>query len=680
MPRTDDHTSAPVSRRSGGNAAVRLLLAALIVVLGLVLPGIASAHAFLVRTTPRPGERLGTSPPAVVLDFSEPIVSGSARITVRTSDGVAVALGPPEERRGGAQVWAPLPPLDDAIYRVGWQVLADDGHASAGEFAFAVGAGGAVPTTTTTSGAISWPDVALSWLLLLGLALGWGGLASEVVVWSPVVGRGGFLVPRAPVAWGLLLALAGAGGSFLLLAARGGTGPAAAFDPQAWRAALGGRPGAITAVVGALVAYALWILARPRARAWALAPLGVAVLATAWRGHPGVAAEAGRWWEAVANGLHVAGATLWVGALVHLALTLQRVRDAERRSALAAAARRYAALALPTVFVVLVGGVITAIAELRTPADLVATAYGRVLLVKLGFVAAALGLALAARLRALPAPNLGRLGRLTRVEGAALLGAIALSAVLGSTATPGPSAAAAELLGPPPLTGPVIRLASQAGQLAVFLAAAEGELQLWVIAPGGEPAGEARVQVEGRSPSGAGLDLYPRTCGRGCFSMGFPWPEGTTHLRVTVSGAEWTGGRVEFAVPWPPALENPQLLERVVATMRAQPEVWMTERVSSGPGMATGPYSVRLTGPRFVEQELYVASGADDVHLIHDGSGLRSVVFWLPGSWTWYRLWIDDEYRVQRETIVNSGHLIERAFSYGPPSDDGVRSGDGGER
>ncbi|MFS8533146.1 copper resistance protein CopC, partial [Sphaerobacter thermophilus] len=108
----------------------------------------------------------------VVLDFSEPIVSGSARITVRTSDGVAVALGPPEERRGGAQVWAPLPPLDDAIYRVGWQVLADDGHASAGEFAFAVGAGGAVPTTTTTSGAISWPDVALSWLLLLGLALG----------------------------------------------------------------------------------------------------------------------------------------------------------------------------------------------------------------------------------------------------------------------------------------------------------------------------------------------------------------------------------------------------------------------------------------------------------------------------------------------------------------------------
>ncbi|WP_081752815.1 copper resistance protein CopC [Kallotenue papyrolyticum] len=74
----------------------------------------------------------------------------------------------------GAQVWAPLPPLDDAIYRVGWQVLADDGHASAGEFAFAVGAGGAVPTTTTTSGAISWPDVALSWLLLLGLALGWG--------------------------------------------------------------------------------------------------------------------------------------------------------------------------------------------------------------------------------------------------------------------------------------------------------------------------------------------------------------------------------------------------------------------------------------------------------------------------------------------------------------------------
>jgi copper transport protein len=279
---------------------------------------------------------------------------------------------------------------------------------------------------------------------------------------------------------------------------------------------------------------------------------------------------------------------------------------------------------------------------------------------------AALGLALAARLRALLAQprRIDLLRRLTGAEGAALAGVLGLTAVLVSAAPPRAVAAEADLLGPAPLDGPLVRLAAQAGHLAVYLAAANGELQLRVAAPGTRPLEDARVQVEGRSPSGRGLDLYPRSCGRGCFTMGFPWEEGITRLTTTASGRGWVGGEVEFAVPWPPAPEDPELLERVIRTMHEQPSIRMTELVSSGPGMASGPNPVRLTGPQFVAQEAYAAGGTSDVRPLPANGDLRVLTLYIPGSTMWYRLEVDPRDRLRRETIINPGHLIERTFAY----------------
>ncbi len=73
MPRTDDHTSAPVSRRSGGNAAVRLLLAALAV---MGFDGLTKAWA----------ER------ALALGEPVPVVGDVVRLTLGYNTGVAFGL------------------------------------------------------------------------------------------------------------------------------------------------------------------------------------------------------------------------------------------------------------------------------------------------------------------------------------------------------------------------------------------------------------------------------------------------------------------------------------------------------------------------------------------------------------------------------------------------------------
>ncbi len=135
---------------------------------------------------------------------------------------------------------------------------------------------------------------------------------------------------------------------------------------------------------------------------------------------------------------------------------------------------------------------------------------------------------------------------------------------------------------------------------------------------------------------------------------------------MTVSGSEWPGGVVRFAVPWPPAPEDPHLLTRVIDTMRVQLEISMTERVSSGPGMTAGPYPVRFTGPQFVAQEVYEAGGAVDVRPLPAGRDRRVLTLYLPGSAMWYRLEVDPQNRLQTETILKPGHLIERTFRYGP--------------
>ena len=642
--------------------------------LAVVLSGVAiafgeapaNAHAFLITTSPQAGQRLVAAPSDITLRFSEPFVRASPRITVRAAVRRNVAVGRVHVTNGGAGLTVPIPPLADAIYVVSWSVTGDDGHESAGELAFAVGdASGALPRSRSSAASVSPTETAATALVLLGLAVAFGGLVSERFVWRRVAPAVMARAPLAPVATALAIALCGAVLQLLVAIARvrGGV-----FEGVAWSEPLRGRPVVASSVMIAMLAYALWIVRVPRFRQLALAPLALAAVALALRGHSGVT---NTWWAGPANVAHLLLASVWVGALVHLALVLRHADLADWRQALISASRRYATLALVTVPPLLVAGLITALAELDELDDLLHTTYGQVLLIKLGLVVGALVLAAAARFWALPTEGdrkrIPRLRRLTGTEAATLLAVVVASAVLVGTPPPFHAAAQTSLLGPPPIAGPASRAADLAGHLALFAAATDDGLRVELIAPGGQPPASSRITIEGTRPDGSTLSLFPRPCGPGCFTMKTRWGAGVTRLQVTAAARRWAGGTAVLGISWPPSPDATAELAQTVAAMRAQPAVDISEHVDSGPGSSdpsTG--AVTLTGDGFMDGELYADGGATDVLVLPPANGLERLTLSIPGSQMWQQLSIDAQHRIRHQIIINPGHRIERDFEYPP--------------
>ena len=169
-----------------------------------------------------------------------------------------------------------------------------------------------------------------------------------------------------------------------------------------------------------------------------LAAAGV-LIALAWMGHAGAAADgAQRIGELAADAAHLVAAGAWVGTLPALAAALRR-RD--RREA-ATVVRRYSSMATAAVVVVVLTGIVNTRFRVVTIDGLLHSDYGQVLVAKIALVG--LMLAVAAVNRWLLTPRLAASDvraaiALRRNAGAEiLLGAlvVALVAVLGITAPP----------------------------------------------------------------------------------------------------------------------------------------------------------------------------------------------------------------------------------------------------
>jgi copper transport protein len=628
----------------------------------LVLAGVAQAHAFLIRSDPETGARLAASPPRLTLYFSERFVGGSERVVIRRAGAGDVGLPAPQAR--GRVVTQSLPPQLKGVFVVHWRVLSDDGHISLGEFAFAVGSSAPLPELKATSAKTPPSEVVASWLFFVGLSLAFGGLVSERLLWA-----GRKLAARhAPIIAGAVVAFLAAVAQLVLIAgARAGGGFAAGLRPTTLESALGTRPGTLTVVVIAALATAAALAVWERTRLLALPTLLFVIVATALRGHSGTSGHA---WAVAADAIHLAAVALWLGALAHLVIVVAARRAEGALATLAAGARRYAGLALVTTLIVVASGVGTALAEFGNLGELTSTGYGRTLLVKAGLVAVALGIALTARLRALPANptlRLPLLRLLTRLEATTLAAVLVAAALLVNLAPPRSStasaAAVAPVLGPPPLEGPAVRLADLAGQLVVGMAASERELQFTIIAPGQAGAAVAKLRAEAEPAQGKSVDLYPRPCGEGCFVIRYRLT-GETTITAAASVPGWTGGKVQFTVPWPLKPPADAALRRVARTMKGVPRLLLTESVTSGPGSGGRPVGYTLRGKAFMATELY-GGGAVDVREISRGDGLTQLAFALPGSNIWYRIWFDARDRLRREMIISPGHLIRRSFRYG---------------
>lgn len=416
---------------------MRAALAFLALCAALFAGGRAFAHTQLVASDPAAGAVVAEAPAAAELTFSEPVSPIAFRWFPPRGEPVEAA---PAAR--GARVSVPLPAGGDGAYLLSWRVASGDGHPVGGSLAFSVGAAAPAPAPAAdpAMARAPWAPAACRGLLTLALVFGVGG-----AVFLRLVDPGGAPLPRARrLALGSALAVAPAAvvaGGLHGLDVLGA--PAAALaGPAPWAAALA-SPFARSAGAAVLAAAAAVAALRARgggAAALALVAWGLAAASFALFGHAATASP--RWLTAPAVALHAAAMVFWIGALPALA-----ERAAADRRDLAPSLRRFSALAAPLVGgLVLTGGLLAAV-QLRDPAALLGTAYGRLLLAKLALVLPLIGLAAFNRLRLTPAIARGAAGasaRLRRSVRAEIVLAVAILALAsGFRLTPPPRALAA---------------------------------------------------------------------------------------------------------------------------------------------------------------------------------------------------------------------------------------------
>jgi copper transport protein len=396
-----------------------MLMRLLALLLLLLLPSHALAHAQLHGAVPAAGAILDAAPAEVILTFNEPVAPLQARLF--GPDGRAQDV---ESRAQGPDLIVTLPVgLAPGTHALSWRVVSDDGHPVGGTHVFSVGFETGAPQAAPEP--VPWFAALARGALTLTLALGVGGM-----LWAAVSGR------AAP--WAARIALAAVPAAALMLAAQAmdmaGAGAGALLLAPAWAAALA-SPYGLAAIMAGLAGL---VAAGSKGLTWlAVLSWGLAALSFAVAGHAATAAPAALMAPLVLG--HAAAAIFWAGALPGL-LGALRAPDAARVMA------RFSRLAVPMVAVLVVTGAALALRQVETPAALLGTAYGWVLSAKLALVA--LVLALAARHRLVLTPQLAQgaptarhtFARSVRLELVLMVAILALTA--GFRLTPPPRALA----------------------------------------------------------------------------------------------------------------------------------------------------------------------------------------------------------------------------------------------
>lgn len=613
----------------------------LTVVLSALLAGAgtASAHPTLLFTDPAADNAVPDSPQTITLVFNESVTIGPHAITVLDKDNRPVPVGPTTTAQGGRVISArPEGSLSPGTYQVRWQATGTDGDQVDERFAFAVGA--AVTVAGTSGGPpISWLDAVLRWILFAGLAIGLGGAAGELFT-ATARRENRALPPVRSWTWigvvgGLLAVVA------LAVVLITGIGSVTSL----WQ----GVPGRL--LLAEAGGFLLALLLRRR---WTVAPLLVVAVAEGLRSHANVAASG---WGAVLTGVHVAAVAVWIGALVHVA----RAALAWRRHT--AAVRwllfTYARMAAWVFAVVIATGALSAVLLVPLPLVLTTT-YGHVLLVKLGLVAVAAGVALTAR-RVLRRDRLGHVATLVRVEGAVLVGVLAVSGVLVSTPPAGSQPPT-----PPAPRGPVLPVGTMAGQIGVSAAASDGQLVVRLSTPQRGDAYAAQP-VQDYTLSGQLVDQTPLVfggCGTGCFVAPVSWRNGDNVLSLRIAADGWRGGTVSMLLPWPmqPGGDD---LARAVRALRLVDRLTVFESVTSDTTTpAPTPQQLELGGAFFADQEPYAAGTAPiAVRISRAGQPVRLALGYPAASAT-VALTLDGQGRIAEETLTDGTHLIHRRFVY----------------
>ena len=455
-----------MSRR--GRIAVALAAGAAAV----AVPAAASAHAYLVKTVPGASVTLSVPPPAVALTFDEAVEPRFALISVTDVQAHQETSGPLHRSASNPDTLVvPLKKAPEGWYLVYWRAISVDGHPVQGAFTFAVGPSpGPAPQFTVpriSQTATTTPLLLARWAVFLTVMSTIGLFILRTLIARPLVRRVDGTKLRA-------LSLAFVACSLLgLVALPVYLEESTAVDSlrsffavgalvPLWRTTAFGRGYLDMELCFALFCLAAWIalwLDRPQqprrtiaslfALAGALAAAAAVLVFPGASGHAGQTAPRGL--SVLLDWLHLVAGSLWVGGLIGLLILWRSLPVARRVAGLIVCVPRFSNVAFVSVLVLLGTGIGATVLHLPVLAALWQTSYGKVILIKIGILAATMPLAAINLLRNKPgllaARQEARLGerptRLLRrlVSGEALLiaGAVFAAALLSSLAPPPPA-------------------------------------------------------------------------------------------------------------------------------------------------------------------------------------------------------------------------------------------------
>lgn len=423
---------SPIGRVIGPARAVTLIGAVTLFAVGtiLVIPQVrADAHALLRRADPENGATLQQSPEALTLTFTEEPEPAFSSVRVLNAAGQPVSQGAPRSVAGSPDsLRLPLRALPTGVYTVNWRTVSRiDGHVTGGVLAFGVGVTPAsIPPSETGASPPSAFDAVARWLFYAGLA----GLMGCAWVWTQVLPDAAAGSWRAPwLAW--TAAALGVIGLEETQRAAAGVDIVPFLSTwlgwtMAWRAVL-----VLSAAAALLLGTAMTGTQRRTALIVAGCCASLAVLAHVGAGHA-AAASTWRWARVAIQWLHVSVIGAWLGGLGALLIAVGRTPSDDRTAAL----RRFSMVAGVLLVVVIATGATRAIQEVGAWTRLYTTPYGRLILLKVGLLAALVILGALNRYRSIPqaAQTLQVFRRFGTWEVAVAGVALVVTAVLTQTA------------------------------------------------------------------------------------------------------------------------------------------------------------------------------------------------------------------------------------------------------
>ena len=414
------------------------MAAAVVIGAAVVVPRSASAHALPQSAVPAEGSEVEAAPHFVEISFGETPDPRLSTITVVDSSGASVTAGPTAVVPGHPmELEVSLRSIGNGVYTVTWKTVSEvDGHLATGAYAFGVGVSAASASAHASASVVSPPPsfvaVVARWLFYIGVMGMIGVVATCLIALRDIPP---FALRVLGVAW--LLAALGTAGIIEAQREAAAVSVSALLTTSIGSSALA----RVIALVATGVAVAGVKIGPPALVRPGVALAGIGAVAAAWvdvaASHAGAQAPVAA--NLIIQWIHIVAAGVWIGGLLMLLLAVRGQASQTK----ARAVRRFSTTAGFAIVVVAMTGTFRAIIEIGSVAQLFSTAFGVLVLVKVGLLIILACLGAINRFGNVPrAPEilrgLRRVGSTEIVIGAA---AVVIAAALVNVAPPVASAA-----------------------------------------------------------------------------------------------------------------------------------------------------------------------------------------------------------------------------------------------